>query len=298
MADITTLLQTRPVLVEGAMGTLLMHADLPAGQLGETVTLQRPAVLANIHARYVTAGARVLVTNTFNANRFRLAHAGMEDSLAECNRLAVQIARDQGGAACAVAGSLGPTGRMLAPYGPLARADAVEAFAEQARHLADAGVDLLMIETMFDLQEALAAVEGCRQACDLPISAALTFNDTPKGFMTAMGNPATDALNQLVAAGATIAASNCQLGSVDMVRLATEAIHHVDAPLMIKPNAGQPEARPGAAVYPETPDQYARCAVQLADLGVALIGGCCGTTPEHIAAARDALAQHPSPKNA
>lgn len=289
MADIREMLTSAPVLLEGAMGTMLIAAGLPAGEPGETYSLERPDIVADVHRRYAQAGARILITNTFNANRLRLGQTALADQLVACNQRAVRLARAQAADICLVAGSIGPTGQMLAPAGPLSRADAVSAFAEQAGILAAENVDFFLIETMYDVEEALAAIEGCRQASPKPVVASMTFSETPRGFFTMMGNPLVESLARMSDAGALAVGANCTLAGDAMVRLASVAKAAFDSPLLIEPNAGQPQAHGDRIVYAETPAGFANHVAALADLGIALIGGCCGTTPDHIAAARQKL---------
>ena len=290
MATMEELLRNPPVLFEGGMGSMLIARGLPAGKPGELFTLERPEVVSEVHRRYVAAGARVLTTNTFNGNRARLGHAGLAEHLVECNRRAVELARGEAGDACAVAGCLGPTGAMLEPTGDLRREEAVDVFTEQAAILHEAGVDVFLVETMFDVNESLAAIEGCHRGGDRPIIVTMTFTDTPRGFYTIMGNVVTDALPQLVDAGAFAVGANCTLGSAAMVSLAGEIRKTVDVPVLIQPNAGQPESDlSGVPSYPETPDYFADHALCLADAGVEMIGGCCGTSPKFIERIRTAL---------
>ena len=281
-----------PALFDGALGTMLIGAGLAPGQPGEGFTLDRPEVLRDVHRRYAEAGSRVVSTNTFNSNRVRLEHAGLVEHLEECNRRGVELARQSVPAGVAVAGSMGPTGVLLAPLGEMAPERAVEVFAEQATILDRSGVDFLLLETMYDVEEALAAVRACRQVSGKPVAATMTFAETPRGFCTMMGQAATEALPRLAEAGAGAVGANCTLGSAAMLRLAAEIRRAVSVPVLIQANAGQPEAGAGGGPprYPETPEFFAEHAGRLAELGIELIGGCCGTTPEFIAAARQKLA--------
>jgi methionine synthase I (cobalamin-dependent) len=289
MSKLNELLADRPVLAEGGMGTLLMQAGLPAGMPGEYCNIHAPESVVEIHRQYVAAGARVLITNTFNGNRPRLRMSGLEDSFTDTNRSAVASARQAAVDGCVVAGSIGPTGELLAPLGPLSVDAATDAFAEQAATLGEAGVDLLWIETMTDLAEARAALAGCRRVWSGPVSVSMTFNAGPRGFFTMMGNPLAECVAALADSGADIIGSNCQLTSTQMVPLARELVALSKLPVMLEPNAGIPRIVDGAQVYSETPIEFAEAAAQFADAGIALIGGCCGTTPEFIAAARERL---------
>jgi methionine synthase I (cobalamin-dependent) len=289
MPTIHELLRRPPVLFEGAMGTMLMARGLAAGRPGEHFTLEHPAIVADVHRAYLSAGAHVLKTNTFNGNSLRLAACGFgHDAVEACNRRGVAIALEQAGGAALVAGSMGPLGRMLEPHGDVTREQAVDAFAAQAAILIDAGVDLLLVETMYDVREALAALEACRAAGGVdrqrPVIVTLTVSRTPRGYFTMMGDRLEDSLRTLVGAGAFAVGANCTLSSADMVDAARLLVGAVDAPILVQPNAGQPQVVGGATVWPETAQEFAANIARIIDLGVAMVGGCCGTTPAHLAA--------------
>ena len=271
---------------------MLMQAGLPSGQPGELITLENPDIVADVHRQYADAGARVVITNTFNSNRFRLDHCSLADKLIDCNRIATRLARQIASSDQAVAGSMGPTGELLAPSGTLSPEHAQEAFAEQAAALDAEGVDFFLVETMFDLQEALAGIRACRQVSNKPIVASMTYSKTPRGFYTMMGNSPADAVPQLLDAGAFAVGANCQVASETMVELAGVMREITDAPLWIKPNAGQPDTSDSTLKYEETPEIFAASVLRIAQLGIELIGGCCGTTPAHIARAREVLAEN------
>jgi 5-methyltetrahydrofolate--homocysteine methyltransferase len=284
------MLDEGPVLIDGAMGTMLMDCGLEAGAPGELLNIDRAEVVRDVHAQYAAAGARILTTNTFNGNRIRLGRSGLAEHVAVINRNGVAAARAVCRSDGAVLGSMGPVGELLEPFGPIAREAAVAAFAEQAKLLADAGVDGFVVETMIDLEELLAALEGCRQAAgDLPVVACLTYSSTPRGFYSMMGQGVAEVVPALRAAGATVIGSNCQLGCAAMVELAAEMKAAGAGPWWIKPNAGKPEVREGVTHFAETAESFAEGAAQLAALGVTCIGGCCGTNPTFIAAARERL---------
>ncbi|MCB9849749.1 MAG: homocysteine S-methyltransferase family protein [Phycisphaerales bacterium] len=290
MSKIDELLRDAPVLVEGGMGTMLMQAGLPPGAPGEQYLLDNPDAVEAIHREYAAAGVRVHITNTFNGNRLRLTRSGLGEHFEEINRIAVRVARQAADGQRLVAGSIGPSGEMLAPLGPISALEAADMFAEQAGILVDAGVDLLWIETMTDIAEAIAALNGCRRVWGGPISVSMTFSDTPRGYYTMMGNAVEDCAPQLENAGATIIGSNCQLTAEGIIPLAAKFKELSSLPVLIEPNAGIPEIHAGKVEYKDTPELFAKSAERLAELGVELIGGCCGTTPAFIAAARDRLA--------
>jgi 5-methyltetrahydrofolate--homocysteine methyltransferase len=183
-----------------------------------------------------------------------------------------------------VAGNIGPTGEMLDPFGTLEAEDAKQCFADQAEVLASGGVDLFLIQTFFDLNEALAAIEGTRSVSGLPIFATLTFQEKKNGFHTIMGNPVENSMKELVDAGADAVGANCSIGSDAMVRLAAEVRRAVANPVLIQPNAGSPEVRDGIACYSEKAEGFADNIRRIKELGVEIVGGCCGSTPEFIRA--------------
>ena len=285
------LLRRPPVVFEGAMGTQLMQRGLQPGRPGEDCTIEHPEWVEDIHRGYAGAGVRVHKTNSFNANRLRLKQAGLTLGVVQYNRAAVELARNCAAAGALVAGSIGPTGELFDPAGALTHHDAVAAFAEQAAALAEAGVDFLLVETMYDVRESLAALEGCRSACDRPVIVTMTFMETPFGFRTLMGDAAEEVLPLLERRGADAVGANCTLDSAGMIRLARLIRPLVSAPLLIQPNAGQPQTTGERVTYPETPEVFAKRAAELAGLGVEMIGGCCGTTPAHIAAVQDRFRQ-------
>jgi 5-methyltetrahydrofolate--homocysteine methyltransferase len=275
---------------DGGWGTMLMARGLPAGAAPETFTLSRPEVLAEVARLYVDAGADLVTTNTFGGSPIRLADCGLADRLAEVNRLAVEAVRRAVGTRAWVSGSIGPTGRMLRPYGEADPTDVAEGFFEQARALAEAGVDLFCVETMIALDEARLAVSAARRAApELPIVATMTFERSRRGFFTVMGDSVPAVARGLAEAGADLVGSNCGNGIGTMVEIA-RAFHEVTPlPLAIQSNAGLPEMVEGCLTYAETPQMFAEAVPALVAAGVRLIGGCCGTTPDHVRAVREAL---------
>ena len=276
------------LLGDGAMGTLLMEHGLEPGQCPEKLNLERPEVLRQIAERYLAAGADIVETNTFGATPVKLARYGLEDRADEINARAVQTVRDAiGDRAASVSGSCGPCGELLAPYGE-ADPDVVrEAFSRQVQALVGAGVDLLCIETMTDLAEARLAVEAARSVSSaLPLAVTMTFDPTPRGFFTIMGTSIEQAVGGLTDAGADIIGANCGNGIDRMVEIAAELRRHSALPLLIQSNAGLPELVGDRVVYPETPERMAAGCRRLLAVGVSVVGGCCGTTPAHIAAMR------------
>lgn len=278
------------LLADGAMGTQLMARGLKSGECPEALNLDRPDVVASVSADYAAAGADIVLTNTFGGSPLKLALYGLEGQTEAINAAAVAAARRGAGAGVYVAASCGPTGRMLQPYGDTPPAAVAAAFARQLAALAAAGVDLIVVETMTDLAEAVLAVAAARAAAPgVPVAATMTFDVTPNGFFTIMGVDIPRAVRELAAAGAHILGSNCGVGIEPMVAVAAELRRATDRPLLVQANAGLPQMRVGAPVWPETPDVYAGRAAALPALGVGIIGGCCGTTPAHITALRRML---------
>jgi 5-methyltetrahydrofolate--homocysteine methyltransferase len=284
-----------PVLADGAMGTMLFEAGLTSGEAPERWNLERPAVVREIHRAYRAAGARVLLTNTFGGNRFRLALHGLDDRVAELNRAGARLAADAAraeGDAAVVAGDIGPSGGILAPLGELARDDAVRGFAEQAAALAEGGVDLLWIETMSALEEVEAALEGARRgAPGLPVVVTLSF-DTHGHTM--MGVSPAQAATRLRALGAAAVGGNCGLGPAELLpAIGAMQAAAPDAVLVAKPNAGLPELVDGRPVFAGSPAEMAEYARRFVAAGARVVGGCCGSTPAHLRAMGDALGLAP-----
>jgi 5-methyltetrahydrofolate--homocysteine methyltransferase len=284
-----------PILADGAMGTILFEAGLASGDSPERWNVERPDVIRGIHRAYRAAGSRILLTNTFGGNRFRLALHGLDTRVAEFNeaaaRLAAEVAHAPGSRAV-VAGDIGPSGGILAPLGDLERADAVKAFAEQAAALRAGGVDVFWIETMSALEEIDAALEGVRQAGPgVPVVITLSF-DTHGHTM--MGVNPEQAAKELTALGVAAVGGNCGLGPAELLpAMAAMRAFAPDALLVAKPNAGLPVLEDGRAVYRGSPGEMADFARRLSAAGVRIVGGCCGSTPEHLRAMAAALGVRP-----
>jgi 5-methyltetrahydrofolate--homocysteine methyltransferase len=288
MAALLERLSKGEVLVcDGAMGTLLMERGLSSGECPERWNLDRPEVLFEIARRYAEAGADIVSTNTFGGSPLKLAQYGLESQTEEINSRAVQSVREAVGTNVMVAGSCGPSGRLLKPYGDTDADETFESFRRQLCSILDEGVDAIIVETMTDLAEAVLAVKAARSINrDVPVMATVTFDDTPRGFYTVMGVTVQQAVKGLLEAGADIVGSNCGNGIDNMVRIAAEFRKHTLGPLLIQSNAGLPQIVDGSIVYAETPEFMAARVDALLGLRVNVIGGCCGTTPAHIAAIR------------
>ena len=285
-----TLLGNRPVLADGGMGTLLQERGLDDGGAGELWNVERPELVRSVHEAYAQAGARVLTTNTFGGTRPRLAAHGLEDRVHELNRAAALIARsvaDRYGAL--VAGDLGPTGELLAPLGTMDADQAVEIFSEQLAGLRDGGIELVLVETMSDLGEVAAAVRAARSVVpDLPVVATLSFDTN---LRTMMGVRPGDAVRSLADLGVDAVGANCGRGPDEMETIVAEMVAARPEGLLLvaQSNAGLPHVVGDHFEYDKTPADLAAHARVLQDLGVDLIGACCGSTPEHLAAMRAAV---------
>lgn len=273
---------------DGAMGTMLQAAGLPSGTPPEGWLLENPEAVVGVHRAYVQVGADLILTCTFGATRPRLERHGLDHRVGEINRRAVEIAREAAGRDAFVAGDIGPLGEFLAPLGELDYGEAVDIFAEQAEALSHAGVDVLYIETMAALEEVQAAVEGaCAVGQGTPVTATLSFDSHGR---TNMGVHPREAAEVLINLGVSALGANCG-ATLDMTLDAVQIMHEVapEAPLIAKPNAGMPRMVDGEVVYDATPEAMAVYARRFVDQGAVIIGGCCGSTPDHIAAVAEAV---------
>jgi len=280
---------------DGAWGTQLMLRGLPAGRPPEWFALDRPETIEEVARLYVEAGADLVTTDTFGGTSFRLKLHGLGGEVDRINRQAVEAVKRAVAGRALVSASVGPSGQLLEPYGDTSPDAVEEAFAEQIAVLASAGADVLCIETMGDLTEATRAVKAARAvAPGVPVMATMTFEPTPRGYFTVMGVSVEKAVAGLEAAGADVVGSNCGTGIEDMVSIARQMTRATRLPLIIQPNAGLPQSRDGHVVYDETLETMAARVPELLDLGVVIVGGCCGTTPAHIRAIRRAVDARPT----
>lgn len=273
-----------PILLDGGLGTALIANGLPRGTPPDLWNLERGDVVTAIHRGYVEAGSEVVHTSSFGANPIRLAAFGLEHELEKINRAAVDLAR----AAMPrfVIADVGPTGEYLPPVGKGDLTRWRDAFARQARVLADSGVDAMHIETMTDLREARIALEALlTEAGGIAVLVSMTFERKKRGYFTIMGDPLVQSLRTLVSDGATAVGANCSITSAEMRTLMDQALGEIEAPLVAQPNAGAPEAGPeGGLLYKQPPNEFASEMYAIAQRGVRLVGGCCGTDHRFIAA--------------
>ncbi len=294
-------LSTRPLLSDGAMGTMLHARGVDFEQCFDELNLTDPDLIADIHKAYVLAGSDIIQTNTFGANRFKLARHGLEDQVASINQAGVELARrviadSLSDRPVLVAGDIGPLGVRIAPYGRVQPEQARQAFVEQMNALADAGVDLLMIETISDLFEIVAAIEAAievrsQRNGNLPICASMTFTRDDR---TVLGDDPAKVARRLAEAGADVIGVNCSGGPAQLMRLLKamrQAVPQVY--LSVQPNAGWPEQAGGRIMYPADPEYFGNYAMAFCEAGASIVGGCCGTTPQHINAMRLALDENP-----
>lgn len=289
-------LSPAPLLGDGAMGTQLNARGFGFTQCFDQLNLTQPAAIADIHRLYIEAGAEIIQTNTFGANRFKLSLHGLEDQLAEINRRGVELVRLAVSASfrdVLIAGDVGPLGVRLAPYGRVQPEQARAAFAEQIQALCAAHPDLLILETFGDLHELLEAIQAAREVCDLPLVASMTFTRDDR---TLLGDAPAKVAQRLQQAGADVIGVNCSGGPAQIWRILRQMRQAVGpAPYFsVMPNAGWPEQVGGRIMYPANPEYFGEYALAFCEAGARLVGGCCGTTPGHIAAMRTALDTTPA----
>lgn len=291
--DIRDLVRQRLVLYDGGMGTMLFAAGLLDGESPEPWNWEKPAVVDAVYRAYYEAGSDVVQTNTFGGTPIKLSERDLQDRTYEANYTAARNLKAICPADRYTAGDVGPTGKFMKPMGEHTREEFEAAFEAQVRGLVDGGVDLISIETMYSLQEALCALRAARKVCDLPVVVCMTFDRNPRGFFTLMGETVPVCLKALEDHGADIIGSNCSHGSpvyIDLARLLRDS---TDLPVIVQPNRGKPVLEKEAMAYKQTAAEFVADAGTIATLGVNVMGGCCGTTPEFIALLRSALRDSP-----
>ena len=284
--DVNALLQQGPIVLDGAMGTMLQNAGLPLGQLPETYNLLHPEIVTDIHRQYLQAGARVVLANTFGANAHKLAGSGLapEEAIAAGVRCAKKAAKAFDGAYVGL--DIGPIGELLFPMGQLAFDEAYELFAEQVEAGVKAGADAIFIETMTDLYEAKAAVLAAKEHSSLPVFCTMSFEKDGRTFTGCQLSAMALTLSGLGVDGLGM---NCSVGPVEMLEMAEEILRYTDLPLIIKPNAGLPEIVDGRTRYSITREEFVEAMQALVRRGAAMVGGCCGTDPGYIRALAEAV---------
>ena len=286
---LSTLKSKKVLLCDGAMGTELQCRGMKVGDCPEEHNLTHPEIIQAIHQDYFNVGSDIVETNTFGANRLRLKFYGLEDKVKEINSAAVNNAKLVCPKNLFIAGSVGPLGELLEPLGNISEDFAYEVFAEQAKVLEDSRVDILLIETMMAIEEAVIAVRAAKENTSLPVSASMTFELGKTGLRTPWGVDIKTAVNELANAGADIIGSNCGKGFDEMIQVINEMSRLTNKAIVAQSNAGIPELVDGNLIYVETPEMIAPKVHELLKFGVNIIGGCCGTNPTHIKKMREIL---------
>ena len=289
--ELLQLIKQEIVILDGATGTNLMAAGMPVGVCPEQWILEHRQVMLDLQKAYVKAGTKILLAPTFTANRIKLSEYELEDELVKMNRDLVAISKEAAGETAFVAGDLTMTGRQLYPMGELHFEELVEVYKEQIRVLCDAGVDLLIVETMMSLQEARAAVIAAKETTELPVMVSMTYEADGRTLYGTDPKTATVVLQSL---GADVIGLNCSTGPEGMIEPVRQMAEAAYIPILAKPNAGLPELIDGNTVYQTEPEEFAEIGAKLVDEGANVIGGCCGTTPEHIAALKSAVEGKPA----
>lgn len=284
MANLLEKLSSGIIFVsDGAMGTELQRRGMKPGSCSEEMNVTNPEIVQSIHKDYYEAGSDLVETNSFGGTRICLATHGFENRVKELNKKAAENARAVCPAGKFVAGSVGPTGQVLEPFGDLSLETAYDSFAEQVEALAEGGVDLFIVETMMSIEEAEVAVRAAKEKTNLPVAATMTFET---GLKTMWGVDVETAVLRLTDAGVDIVGSNCGRGFDEMIEVVSAMRKLTSLPILAQANAGLPELIDGKNVYKETPEIIAPKVERLLSSGVNIIGGCCGTNPEHIKAIR------------
>lgn len=288
--DLRKRIKQKLFLLDGAMGTELIARGLETGVCNEYLNVTSPSIVSSIHQAYLQAGSDAVLTNTFGANKFILARHGFGDEIVRLNKAGAEIARQAAGKEKYVLGDIGPSGDFLEPLGSLKAEELKAAFSQQARALLDGGVDGFIIETMTALDEITIAIEAVKSVGEgLPVFASMAFDKAAGDFRTMMGVDVKSAVSKLVSLGVDAVGFNCGTVSLDeYVELAEKFVSAVSAlgktsiTILAEPNAGKPELVEGRAVYKVSPEDFAAAAEKIYSAGVNIIGGCCGTGPEHI----------------
>ncbi|MEE3371893.1 MAG: homocysteine S-methyltransferase family protein [Planctomycetota bacterium] len=283
--------QGRVLVSDGATGTYLQQHGLEAGGCPEVLNADAPEVVRGMAAAYFEAGSQMVETNSFGGSRYMLAKYGFEERVEELNRLGAELARSVAPPGRFVLGSIGPTGEFLEPNGTATETEMYDVFAEQARGLAAGGVDAFCVETMSDLAECTLAIRAAKEVSGLPVVATMTFDKGPRGFFTMMGITPSGAAEQLAAAGADLVGSNCGIAIEQMIEIIADMRAATGTPILTHINAGIPRIESGQIVYPDTPEMMAACIPRLLQAGANVVGGCCGTSAEHVRAFVEACRQ-------
>ncbi len=285
--EFSALLSRGTVLLDGATGSYLMAHGMPRGVCTEAWVLEHPQVLGQLQREYLEAGTQILLAPTFSANRHSLSRYGLEKKTVEMNLALAELSLETARGRALVAGEMTTAGEPLEPKGTMTHDRLFDIYCEQAQALAQAGCDLIIIETMLGVQESAIALEAAKSVCALPILCSLTVQADGAAYFD---GDCIEAVKTLGALGAAAVGLNCSAGPEQMLSLISRMARCARVPLLAKPNAGMPHiSDTGEAIYPMTPEGFAAETAKLANAGAKLVGGCCGTTPAHIAALRAAL---------
>ncbi len=287
--DIREEARRRLLFYDGGMGTMLFAAGLADGESPEPWNWEKPEVVNAVYRAYYDAGSDVVQTNSFGGTPIKLGEVGLAERTYEANYLAAKALRAICPEGRYVAGDVGPTGKFMQPMGEYTPEEFDAAFEAQIQGLVDGGIDFISIETMYSLQEALSALRAAKKISGLPVSVCMTFDRNPRGFFTLMGEKVPDCMKALEDNGADIVGSNCTHGTPVFIELAKVIRECTRLPVIVQPNRGKPALENQAMVYKQTADEFVADARVIASLGVNVMGGCCGTTPEFIGRLRDAL---------
>lgn len=283
MKDLLERLKEEILVCDGATGTMLMSKGLPEGNSPDYWGVRNRKILISTHKAYLDAGADMIITNTFGANAIKLKRFRLGKKAAEINRKAAEIAREAAGDKAYVLGDLGPTGEYLKPVGDVEPEEMLHAFAEQVKVLQEAGVDAIILETMSDMEELKTAIMAVKENSRLPLIASMTFQRTAnKGFRTTSGISIPQFVNDSLLSGCDVIGANCSVTIADMVDLISEMGALSTSFLIAQPNAGMPRLAGNKTVYDQSPEEFKEFLPRLIKAGAKIIGGCCGTTPEHI----------------
>lgn len=281
-------------IFDGAMGTMFQKLNLiKPGACPEMLSLENPAAVTKVHQQYVDAGANIIETNTFGASALKLAHYGLSDKVVEINKAAVAAAKAVKGENIQIAGGMGPSGRFIKPLGDLDFEEAYQNYYQQSKALAEAGADYILIETFIDIQEMRAALLAAKDATTLPVICQLSYSEDGR---TVTGTDPQTAAITLDAMGADIIGINCSLGPEQLVPIVKALAENTTKPISVQPNAGMPQLVNGKTIFPMQPEDFGFWAPKLVQAGATYVGGCCGTTPQHIAAIKNALQDVEPPK--
>ncbi|MDD5503705.1 MAG: homocysteine S-methyltransferase family protein [Candidatus Omnitrophica bacterium] len=296
MKDIKKRLIREVLVCDGAMGTMLMQNGMPEGECPDYWGMVNHKKLLDIHKSYIQAGADMITTNTFGSNWLKLKRFSLQDKVRQINTISAELARQAARDKAYVLGDIGPSGEYIKPVGDIEFDQMYNIFAEQARTLEDARVDLILLETFYDMQELNCAILAVKDNTKLPVIASMTFQRLKdKSFKTTSGINIACFVEQAVKAGADIIGSNCTVTGIDMADIVLGIKEQKASAIIAQPNAGMPRMESDRIVYDETAECFGKHTISLIEKGANIIGGCCGTTPEHIKSVRRAVDAHKRP---